>query len=136
MTFNLRKTHKIVWMLLVILVPVLIVFSILEIKEPLLTDADLVVTKSLAPQKMVFEDVNFRVGVATGEGEDTLQIILKRPLKSASAVVFGITSKGNKQEYLGTIDKKGVYTFRIKKSLKNIKIHDGLKGEDIINIKL
>ena len=136
MTSGLRKAHKIIWIVLVLIVPVLIVFSVTGIKEPLLTDSDLVLSNYETANQSILEDEHFSISLKVEKTVNKLQIILKRPLKSASAVVFGISSKANKEEYLGTIDRKGVYTFNLRKATKGIRIYDGLKEIEILNIKL
>ncbi|WP_106793291.1 hypothetical protein [Aquimarina sp. Aq78] len=135
MTSGLRKMHKIVWILLIIVMPVLIFLSIKSIKEPLLTDGDVSLTPIRSGQRIVLDDDSFFIGIKEQNSLNALQIILKRPLQSASSLIYGI-SNHKKDTYLGTLDKKGVYTFEIDKKIRSIRIYDEIKKNDIINIEL
>ncbi|MBG6130069.1 phage terminase large subunit-like protein [Aquimarina sp. EL_43] len=136
MTSGLRKTHKIIWIVLIIIMPVLIVLSIKSIKEPLLTDDDLSLTPILSGQRIVLDDDSFFIGVKEQNSLNALQIILKKPLKSASSLVYGVLPSEKKDTYLGVLDKKGVYMFEIDKQIRSIRIYDEIKKSDIVNIEL
>lgn len=136
MTSGLRKTHKIIWIVLIIIMPVLIVLSIKSIKEPLLTDGDLSLTPILSGQRIVLDDDSFFIGVKEQNSLNALQIILKKPLKSASSLVYGVLPSEKKDTYLGVLDKKGVYMFEIDKQIRSIRIYDEIKKSDIVNIEL
>ncbi|WP_024771797.1 hypothetical protein [Aquimarina macrocephali] len=135
MTSGIRKMHKIIWILLIIIMPVLIILSIKSIKEPLLTDGDVSLTPTLSGQRIIIEDDIFFISIKEQSSFNSLQIILKRPIKSASSLIYGI-SNHKKDTYLGTINKKGVYTFEIDKKIRSIRIYDEIKKNDIINIEL
>ncbi|WP_025667164.1 superantigen-like protein SSL4 [Aquimarina megaterium] len=136
MTSGLRKTHKIIWIVLIIIMPVLIVLSIKSIKEPLLTDGDLSLTPILSGQRIVLDDDSFFIGIKEQNSLNALQIILKKPLKSASSLVYGVLPSKKKDTYLGVLDKKGVYMFEIDKQIRSIRIYDEIKKSDIVNIEL
>lgn len=116
--------------------PVLIVLSIKSIKEPLLTDDDLSLTPILSGQRIVLDDDSFFIGVKEQNSLNALQIILKKPLKSASSLVYGVLPSEKKDTYLGVLDKKGVYMFEIDKQIRSIRIYDEIKKSDIVNIEL
>lgn len=135
MTSHLRKAHKIIWMLLLVTVPVVMVFAVLETKKPAINDGDLVLSEaSLGP--LSIDNENFSVSVQKEGAVEHLQLILKRPLKNPSAVIYGISSEENKEYFIGEIDKKGFYNFELNKSTKKVRIYDAIKKEDIINIEL
>lgn len=137
MTSDLRKAHKIIWIILIIAIPVLIVFSIKSIKEPLFTDSDLKIVSKDNVQNTILDNDSFHISV---QGKNTplnmLNIVVKKPLKSASSIVYGTSSNSEKEIYLGIIDKKGIYTFDIDKSIKELRIYDDIKKIDISNLKL
>ncbi|AXT19122.1 hypothetical protein D7030_14140 [Flavobacteriaceae bacterium AU392] len=137
MTSDLRKVHKIIWIILIIAIPVLIVFSIKSIKEPLFTDSDLKIVSKNNVQNTILDNDSFHISV---QGKNTslnmLNIVVKKPLKSASSIVYGTSSDSGKEIYLGVIDKKGIYTFDIDRSIKGLRIYDDIKKIDISNLKL
>lgn len=136
MTSGLRKTHKIIWLLLALIVPVLIISSVMDYKELFLTDADLVVGSMYANQQTILENENLTINFDKQSGKNRLELILKRPLKNPSAVVFATTADNPKGRYLGSLDKKGIYNFNLQKMDKGIRIYDGIKKADIIDIDL
>ncbi|WP_298309786.1 hypothetical protein [uncultured Aquimarina sp.] len=135
MTSGLRKTHKMIWLLLIIAIPILLVLSVNSIKEPLLTDSD-ISTSETTGQHTVLENENFLISIKEQATSNALQIILKKPLKSASSIVYGVTQNNEDGAYLGVLDKKGIYTFDVDKSTKSIRVYDEIKKNNIINIVL
>jgi hypothetical protein len=135
MTSNLRKAHKLIWIILILTIPVVLVFAVLEIKEPAIDDSDLVLAEAPVGQ-MVLDDETFSMSVQKAGESSQLHIILKRPMKSPSAVIYGVSSEAKKEYFLGVIDKKGMYNFELSDGTKGIRIHDAIKEEDIINIEL
>jgi len=135
MTSGLRKTHKIIWLLLIIAIPILLILSVNSIKEPLLTDSDISTSETIG-QRTVLENENFLISIKEQETSNALQIILKKPLKSASSIVYGVTPNNEDGAYLGILDKKGIYTFDVDKSTKSIRVYDEIKKNNIINIAL
>lgn len=136
MTSGLRKTHKIIWILLLIIIPVLIMFSIHSIKEPLLTDGDVLISEEVSGQRTILENDSFYISIKEQNSSNALQVILKKPLKTASSIVYGVTSSNGDGKYLGTLSKKGIYKFEVDKSIKSILIYDDIKKNNIINIAL
>ncbi|WP_299247066.1 hypothetical protein [uncultured Aquimarina sp.] len=136
MTSGLRKTHKIIWIILLITVPVLIMFSIHSIKEPLLTDNDVLLSEKISGQRSVLENDTFYISIKEQNSSNALQVILKKPLKTASSIVYSLTPSNGNGTYLGTLSKKGIYQFEVDKSTRSIRIYDEIKKNNIINITL
>ncbi len=134
MTSELRKIHKIIWLMLIVVVPILIFLSVLGIEKSLLTDGDLSTEISIQNQHIILENDELTIGLEKQNSAYKLRVILKRPLKSPAPIIYG-TSSTNTDIYLGVLDKKGIYTFNVERSLTGIKIYDGLKKEDIIKIE-
>ena len=135
MTSNLRKAHKLIWILLFLTIPVLMVFAVLEIKKPAINDGNLVLTEALLGQ-VVLDNEAFSISVQKVGETSQLHVIVKRPLKNPSAVIYGVSSEEKKEYFIGVIDKKGVYYFQLKGDLKGIRMYDAIKEQDIINIEL
>lgn len=136
MTSGLRTAHKIIWILSIIIIPVLIFLSIQSIKEPFLTDSDTITTSKLSGELMVLENESFLIRIKKQKTHNTLRIILKKPLRSASSIVYGTKSDREGGIYIGTLENKGIYTFEVDKSTKGIRIYDAIKKNDILNIEL
>lgn len=134
MTSGLRKVHRIIWILLTIIIPVLIIFSVKSIKESLPLDQNIVIVSENSNQHIILEDDHFSISIIEKDAYKTVRIVLKKSLKSASSLVYGISE--NAEDLLGPIDKTGVYNFTIDNSINNIKIHDDIKQKELINIKL
>lgn len=136
MTADHRKVHKIIWSVLAFIVPLLIIFSVLGIRKPVLTDADLFIKSPLQKKHLVLENEIVTIFLEKQNTVNTLQIFIKRSLQSPASSVYATSSKNSRDTYLGVVDKKGAYTFNIERSAKGIKIYDELKNEDLINIEL
>ncbi|MGB5818674.1 MAG: hypothetical protein WBG90_04255 [Saonia sp.] len=136
MTSDHRKTHQLIWLGLAIVMPILLVLSILGIKEPAFTDSELIVKANVKNKQLVWEDETFTVYLDSENTLGSVQIFLKRPLRSPAPIVYATSSKNSGQAYLGKLDKKGVYNFEIDHTTDGIKIYDALKKEDLTNIKL
>jgi hypothetical protein len=136
MTSGLRKAHKIIWIVLGLLGAVLIVLSINSVKQPFLTDSDASIATTTEGVHTIEDNAQFYMSIEEQANSNTLQIVLKRPLKSASTIVYTLTSDLKKGTFLGTIDKKGLYAFDIDKSIKKIQLYDGIKNNEIRNIDL
>ncbi|WP_109302672.1 hypothetical protein [Aquimarina sp. AU474] len=136
MTSGLRKMHKIIWIMLIVIVPVLIFLSIQSIKQPLLTDSDVLLTSEESGKRAVIDNEHLSISIDEQGSSNTLQLILKKPLKSASSIVYAVSSNQQKRSLLGVLDTKGIYTFELNKLTESITIYDEIKKSDIINIKL
>ncbi|SHJ37330.1 hypothetical protein [Aquimarina spongiae] len=132
MTSGQRKAHKLIWMFLVIAIPVFVIFALKSIKEPFITDSDLSSREEITG-KLILDDAQFQIQLLD---KSNIQIILKRPLKSASSSVYGISSNNESEIFLGVLDKKGIYQFQINPNCKSIKIQDDIKHINLFNIEL
>jgi len=135
MTSNLRKAHKLIWIILFLTIPVAMVFAVLEIKKPAINDGNLVLTEALSGQ-MVLDNEIFSMSVQKAGETNRLHVIVKRPMKNPSAVIYGVSSEDKKEYFLGVIDKKGMYNFELRDSTRGIRMYDAIKEQDIINIEL
>ena len=136
MTSGLLKTHTYIWLVMIIVIPVLLFFSIRNLEFS-------------TPTQEVFYGSNV-VGepLTTGENEfikaivykdDTsklmLEVVLKTTLKNSSALVIPITENGDEAS-IGQVSDKGVYTFILEKKPKSLSLKDALKDEYITTIPL
>ncbi len=130
MITSLRKTHKILWMLLAIVMPLLIVLSIGSIKKVLLTDSDVIVNSTSG--NTLLENQQFTISIHKTNNTLILHVVLKKPLKNASSLVYSTPN----DILIGTITKKGIYDFELPSGSNGIRIYDEIKEIDILNIAL
>ncbi|MEO0527161.1 MAG: hypothetical protein AAFZ89_08040 [Bacteroidota bacterium] len=136
MTSDLRKTHKILWLILAMTIPILVVLSVLGIREQGLNDNGMSVKNSGDKKELVLENDLFTIYKDKKSVDHQLLVFLKKSLPSPAASVYAISSKGAKGMYLGELDKKGVYHFKIKGAIEGLQIYDEIKKEEITNVAL
>jgi len=128
MTSRLRKIHKYIWLLLLIVVPVIMVFSIKDLdifsSE---NNATLQLKSSKKANLKTFENDIVKASVF----ENHIEIILKSTLKNSSSIVYEMGEKGNKSDVIGQLTTAGVYSFNINNLPKGIIIYDELKQVEI-----
>ena len=124
MNSGLRKVHKYSWLLLLIIVPLIIFFSMKNLVPFESTNkADINPKFSKAIPDRDFE--NYLVKVAFYP--KNIEIILKTTLKNASSTVYAVDDNHKKQKVIGQITTAGIYTFEINNIPKNIMIYDDIK---------
>ncbi len=128
MTSGLRRAHKYIWLLLIIIVPVIMFFSIkdLDIFSSENNNASQFKGSKKVSLKS-FENDIIKIAVF----ENHLEIILKTPLKSSSSIVYEMDKKGNKSNIIGQLATVGIYNFDINNLPKGIIIYDDLKDVEI-----
>ncbi len=131
MTSGLRKAHTYIWLFLIIIVPVIIIFSIKDLAIFSSEDnSDSIYTSSKKGLLKISENDFIKVSVYEG----SIKIILQTTLKNASSVVYTIDSKGNKSEILGQLTTAGMYIFKTSTPPKGILIVDALKNTEITKL--
>ena len=124
MNSSLRKAHKYSWLLLLIIIPVIMFFSIKDLKIFESTNkADLNYNFSRGIPDRDFENDLIKVAFYP----KNIEIILKTTLKNASTTVYDVDDIHNKQKIIGQITTAGVYTFEINNIPKNIMLYDDIK---------
>jgi hypothetical protein len=133
MTSGLRKAHKYIWLLLIIIVPVIMVFSIKDL-DPFSsrTHAASQLTGSKKTSIKTSENDIIKVSVF----ESHVEIILKTTLKNSSSAVYEMDKKGNKSKVLGQLTTAGIYNFNINNLPKGIIIYDAIKQVEITKFSL
>ena len=133
MTSGLRKAHKYIWLLLIIMVPVIMVFSI--------KDLDVFSSENNRPSQLKgskqvslnsFENDIIKMAVF----ESHVEIILKSTLKNSTSIVYAMDAKGNKSNVIGQLTTAGIYNFKINNLPKGIIIYDDLKQVEITKFSL
>ncbi len=131
MTSGLRKAHKYIWLLLIIIVPVMMVFSIKDLD---IFSSDNNTTSQLKGSKKVSLKTSENDIIKASVFERHVEIILKSTLKNSSSVVYEMDEKGNKSGVIGQLTTAGIYNFNINILPKGIIIYDDLKDVEITKL--
>ena len=131
MTSGQRKAHKYIWMLLGIVIPVIILFSIKDLtvfsfKKDTSSKFELLMTDAL---KVAENDV-----IKAALFSDSITVILKRTLKNPSSILYSIDLEGNKEKVIGQLSTLGIYNLKITELPKGILLYDILKEKIITKI--
>lgn len=130
MNSQLRKVHKCSWLLLLIIIPLIMFFSM---KNLVLSDStnreDIKFKFSSSIPDRDFENELIKVAFY----QKTIEIILKTSLKNPSSTVYAVDNNNLKQDVLGQLTTAGIYSFKINDMPKNIVIYDDIK--DVIITK-
>ena len=131
MTSGLRKAHKYIWLLLIIIVPVMMVFSIKDLD---IFSSDNNTTSQLKGSKKVSLKTSENDIIKASVFERHVEIILKSTLKNSSSVVYEMDEKGNKSGVIGQLTTAGIYNFNINILPKGIIVYDDLKDVEITKL--
>ena len=133
MTSGLRKAHKYIWLLLIIIVPVIMFFSIKDLN--LFSSGTHTASQVSGSKKMSLKSYeNDIIKVAVFESH--IEIILKTTLKNSSSVVYEMDKKGKKSNIIGQLTTAGIYNFNINNLPKGIIIYDAIKQIEITKFSL
>lgn len=123
MTSGLRKAHRYIWLILVIVIPVIIVFAIKDLQ---FTDTNTVqITTEEFTKKNAKPDFENEI-IKVAFYPNDIELILKEPLKNASSTVYAIDGN-NEKMVLGQLTTPGKYQFEVQNTPKNIMLYDQIK---------
>ena len=131
MTSGLRKAHKYIWLLLIIIVPVMMVFSIKDLD---IFSSENNTISQLKGSKKVSLKTSENDIIKASVFERHVEIILKSTLKNSSSVVYEMDEKGNKSGVIGQLTTAGIYNFNINNLPKGIIVYDDLKDVEITKL--
>ncbi len=131
MTSGLRKAHKYIWLLLIIIVPVIMVFSIKDLD---IFSSENNTLSQLKGSKKVNLKTSENDIIKASVFERHVEIILKSTLKNSSSVVYEMDEKGNKSGVIGQLTTAGIYNFNINNLPKGIIVYDDLKDVEITKL--
>lgn len=132
MTSGQRKAHKYIWLALLIVMPILIVFSIKDL-NPFIGETLIEPTSDFKTSRTSQTAENDLISIVTQQ--DRLEIRVKTTVKYTTTLVYTLNSKDQKQELLGQIGATGFYSFPIKSKIHGIELYDGLKAQTITKLK-
>ena len=134
MTSGLRKAHKYIWIVLAILIPIIIGFSVKDLS-----------IFSAEEHLEIISTVNSKTILKTGENEllkvsvfekdsmTSVEIILKTPLKHPSLGVF-LAKNNERGHFIGQLNAVGIYNFEVTTIPKGIIVYDDIKETTITKI--
>ncbi len=123
MTSGLRKAHRYIWLILFIAIPVMIVFATKDLKFADRDSSQSVNTEFTKKNaKADFENELIKVAFYP----NSIELILKQPLKNASSTVYAVDNKDVKTA-IGQLTTSGKYQFNVAEIPKNIVIRDEIK---------
>ena len=131
MTYGLRKVHKYIWLILVIIIPIIILFSIKDLGVFSSEKDGVLQIKSSKKIHIGYVENDL---ISASFSENKIKIILKTTLKNSSSVVYATDAKGNKSRIIGQLTTAGVYTFNSISKPKGIIISDDLKNVQITKL--
>jgi len=123
MTSGLRKAHRYIWLVLFIAIPIMIVFATknLSFSGPN-SEQSSTTTFTEKSTKAAFENELVKVALYP----TNVELILKRPLKNASCIVYAI-DKNDVKTAIGQLTTPGKYQFKVTDLPENILIYDEIK---------
>ncbi len=110
-----RKAHKLVWLLMAVVAPILLFFAIKDLDFA----ANIKATETTE---------QFKVDLAK---DRTVLITLSKPLPSSSSVLYEIDAAGKLGKVMGQLQGKGTYKFQVSEAASGIAIVDKIKNENI-----
>jgi len=127
-----RKRHRWIWIIIGVVLPLLAVLAVLRTPSFPYSKTSEILTETSLPILKEIESDLFKINLrGASDNVEELELLLKVPLKSPSAVVFD-----DQQNVLGQIGARGVYRFPIRPANTAITIKDPIKNQIITEIKL
>ena len=131
MTSGQRKAHKIIWLTLGIAVPIFMVFTIKDLDfENIKTNDTSITEESSSKPAKTAENELLKADVHKGH----IDIVLKSPLKTPSALLYELNKEGSKGRLLGQLKAVGIYKFNIADIPNGLLVYDPLKELEITKI--
>ncbi|MDT0605444.1 hypothetical protein [Croceitalea rosinachiae] len=112
-----RKSHKYVWLIIAIVIPVMLFFAI--------KDLDFSTTSNNSKKEQLTASFN----------HSKVQIQLRQPLQSPSPLVYELNANGKPGKILGQLNGIGNYKFSTSSTAKGIVVKDGIKNEELFKIE-
>lgn len=127
MTSDLRKTHKCVWFVLILVMPILMYFAIQDDSYGVLEN-----TKAI---KEPSSFINANEHLSYQKKGIALLVLIKKPYKNASVAVYELQN-GKQGKILGEIaSAQKTYAFNINANANGFLLYDVIKKEAITKIK-
>jgi hypothetical protein len=112
----LRKYHYVLWRILVIILPLVLIFSI-------------IFHQVVSVDRRTVSDFNLSIE-REGDSVSVVQILVLNPLRYPSCEVRAIVS--GDELLLGLLSHRGEYTFRVKEKLTGLRLYDALGKKEIL----
>ena len=135
MTSGLRKAHKLIWLFLIIVIPIIMFFSVKNLDFYAQQESNSIPSE-LDSYENFETDKNDILNAVISRTEDSIVVTLeiKTPLKAPSAEVYEIDENGKKSLYLGQLSIVKTYNFNVSSEATGILIYDALKDTEITKL--
>ncbi len=129
MDAQLRKRHKYIWLVLVVMLPVLLGFVIKDLNF----SSQKTITKQLANGSILKEIKTDNVHAVLRKQDSgyLLEVNLIKPLQSASNLLQGVADTSKEVFVIGQLEGMGLYRFDLDQDIQGIMIYDALKKQEI-----
>lgn len=135
MTPILLKTHKYVWILLVLIIPVVLFIVVKDLSFYSSEAENIVLISSQDEVIKASENEIIKASVRKDTSQNIrLELVLKTPLKNAAAVVYAVNNTNEKGVVIGQLTTTGSYSFALASPLNGILVYDTLKTELITKL--
>ncbi len=129
-TLGLKRTHLIMWFIVILIVPRLIYTSVNQLDFTSTNVSDEVgIVKSKESEPNIENEL-----IAISKNNNMLLLRLKSPLKSASSLVYSCDIHGNKLILLGQVDSDKMYRFKMQDDIQGVLIYDRIKNKTITKL--
>lgn len=108
MDFKQRKTHKFIWLILALGLPFFLFFSVKSLDFSTTEKKEKTGAFSNSSTTLKTTENEW---VKASENSGGLEMLLKKPIKSASSIVYELTEDGEKGKTLGQVSTPGIYSF-------------------------
>jgi hypothetical protein len=126
---NLIKMHRIIWLSIAIIVPVLLFLSIRNLNFQN-TDAQTLDSPQSEHGKVLKSKENkFLIAsiVQIQDNQMQLDVRVKKPLEYPTLIIYTLGESGDRNKLIGQIGSKGKYRFTIGDNINGILLYDALK---------
>ncbi|MBL4606128.1 MAG: hypothetical protein JKY02_10845 [Flavobacteriaceae bacterium] len=131
MTSGQRKVHKFAWIMIAIAIPVLVFFSIRNLDFSGTKETKQIVVQASKENVLkVAENELIKANLF----ENSIEVIVKTPLKTPSSIVYSINKNGKKRTFLGQVATVGIYNFNLDTAAQGIVIFDAIKEVEITKL--
>jgi hypothetical protein len=134
---NISRLHRTIWMVLILVIPIMIYFSIKDLQYFPKHDHALISNKFPVSERIKFAEDEFIKAALYGLGSENVQleITLKNPLKHPIVAVHILDENYTKGDFIGLLNSASKYYFPAYPSIKGILLYDTIKDEVITKME-
>ncbi len=135
MASGLLKAHTYIWFVLLLAVPTLMFFSVRNLNFNERNNTPVEESEIVGDIIAVDENPQFRTVLYDSPRGRLLELVVKQPLQSASAILYPVVDGERAEKSLGQISTQGSHTFLVEDRFEQFQLFDPIKNEIIIEIE-